>query len=117
MELSAKLSSKGQLTVPKQVRQALRLEEGDAVVFRVDGERAVLARTPRLLDLAGSVRVPGAQRGTSCAAQRGALAPHARRDGVRRHERPDPPPEPVTLPLPEPDASLTTGTSRRNAGT
>ena len=41
---------------------------GDAVryrkLFRVDGQRALLARTPRLLDLAGSVAVPAQKRGT-----------------------------------------------------
>ena len=64
MDVSARLSSKGQLTVPKVVRDALGLTEGDRVVFRVEGRRAVLARTPRLLDLAGSVPVPAEKRGT-----------------------------------------------------
>jgi len=64
MDVSAQLSSKGQLTVPKVVRDALGLTEGDRVVFRVEGRRAVLARTPRLLDLAGSVPVPAEKRGT-----------------------------------------------------
>jgi antitoxin PrlF len=64
MDVSARLSSKGQLTVPRAVREALSLEEGDEVVFRVEGERAVLARSPDLLELAGSVSVPVAKRGT-----------------------------------------------------
>jgi len=63
MDVAARLSSKGQLTVPKAVRAALKLEEGDQVVFRVEGERAILARTPSLLDLAGSVSVPAEKRG------------------------------------------------------
>lgn len=46
------MSSKGQVTVPKAVRDALGLREGDDVVFRVEGDRAVLARTPELLSLA-----------------------------------------------------------------
>lgn len=64
MDVSAQLSSKGQLTVPKAVRDALGLVEGDQVVFRVEGRRAVLARTSGLLDLAGSVSVPAEKRGT-----------------------------------------------------
>jgi AbrB family looped-hinge helix DNA binding protein len=64
MEVSARLTSKGQLTVPRAVREALRLEEGDRVTFRVEGERAVMARTPDLLSLAGSVAGPAAKRGT-----------------------------------------------------
>ena len=63
MDIPAKLSSKGQLTIPKPVRDALGLTEGDEVVFRVEGSRAVIARTPSLLDLAGTVTVPAGKRG------------------------------------------------------
>ena len=62
MEIAAKMSSKGQITVPKAVRDALGIEAGDAVVFRVEGNRAVLARTPDFLSLAGTVKVPAARR-------------------------------------------------------
>ncbi len=64
MEISARMTSKGQITVPSAVRKALDLKDGDRVVFRVEGERAVLARTPDLLALAGSIPVPAAKRGT-----------------------------------------------------
>jgi bifunctional DNA-binding transcriptional regulator/antitoxin component of YhaV-PrlF toxin-antitoxin module len=48
--------------VPKAVREALGLNAGDEVVFRVDGSRAVLARTADLLALGGTVRVPAGKR-------------------------------------------------------
>lgn len=64
MDVAAQLSSKGQLTVPKVVRDTLGLAEGDQVVFRLEGQRAILARTPNLLDLAGGVSVPAEKRGT-----------------------------------------------------
>ncbi len=63
MDVAARMTSKGQVTIPKAVRDALGLREGDEVVFRVEGTRAVLARTSDLLELAGSVRVPAAKRG------------------------------------------------------
>lgn len=36
----------------KVVRDALGLVEGDQVIFRVEGQRAALVRTPNLLTLA-----------------------------------------------------------------
>jgi AbrB family looped-hinge helix DNA binding protein len=63
VEAAARLTTKGQVTIPKAVREALGLADGDSVVFRVDGKRAVLARTPELLELAGAVSVPVAKRG------------------------------------------------------
>jgi antitoxin PrlF len=62
VDAAAKMTSKGQVTVPKVVRDALGIEAGDEVVFRVEGNRAVLARTPDFLHLAGSIRVPAAKR-------------------------------------------------------
>lgn len=62
MDAAAKVTSKGQVTVPLAVREALGIEAGDQVVFRVEGNRAVLARTPDFLDLAGSVNVPARKR-------------------------------------------------------
>ena len=63
MEASSRLSSKGQVTIPRSIRSALALEQGDRVVFRVDGDRAILARSLELLAIAGSVSVPAAKRG------------------------------------------------------
>ena len=65
MELSARLSSKGQITIPRAVREALAIGAGDEILFRVEGDRAIIARTPDLLQLAGSVSVPAAKRGTA----------------------------------------------------
>ena len=56
------MSATGRVTVPKAVREALGLSEGDDVTFRVEGDRAVLARTPDFLSLAGSFSVPAAKR-------------------------------------------------------
>jgi AbrB family looped-hinge helix DNA binding protein len=62
MDTAARVTSKGQVTIPKVVRDALGIRLGDEVVFRVEGRRAVLARTPDFLDLAGTVMVPAAKR-------------------------------------------------------
>ncbi|MDF1595704.1 MAG: AbrB/MazE/SpoVT family DNA-binding domain-containing protein [Acidimicrobiia bacterium] len=65
MDLAAKVTSKGQITIPKEVREALGITEGDQIVFRVEQHRAMLAKTPNLLDLAGAVDVPTAKRGVA----------------------------------------------------
>lgn len=64
MDVRARVSSKGQITIPKPVRNGLGLQPGDDVVFRIEGRRAVLAKTADLLELAGSVDVPATKRGT-----------------------------------------------------
>lgn len=65
MDVQAKLTSKGQVTIPKSIREALDLREGDAVLFRVEQSRALLAKAPDLLSTAGSVHVPDGKRGTA----------------------------------------------------
>lgn len=65
MEAAARMTSKGQVTVPKVVRDALGIEEGDEITFRVEGSRAVLTRTPDFLDLAGTIPVPPKRRGAT----------------------------------------------------
>lgn len=65
MDARAKVTSKGQVTIPKSVRQALGLHEGDELLFRVERSRALLAKTPNFLDLAGTVSVPPPKRGTA----------------------------------------------------
>jgi antitoxin PrlF len=65
MDTSATVTSKGQITIPKPVRDALDLHEGDEVIFRVERSRAVIAKTPSFLELAGTVAVPAGKRGTA----------------------------------------------------
>ncbi len=49
MPPSSTISSKGQITVPLEIRRRLGLKEGDRVEFVVEGEKTVIrpARPPR----------------------------------------------------------------------
>jgi antitoxin PrlF len=80
LDVSARVTSKGQVTIPKSVRDALDLHEGDELLFRVERSRAVVAKTPDFLSLAGSVSVPGAKRGTEWTQ----ILRDTRRDRARR---------------------------------
>ncbi len=65
MDERARLTAKGQVTIPKRVREALDLHAGDELIFRVERARAVVAKTPDFVELAGSVGVPAGKRGTA----------------------------------------------------
>lgn len=65
MDVPATVTSKGQVTLPKSVRETLQLKAGDRVWFRLHKDRAVLSKVPDFLGLAGSVPVPPSKRGAS----------------------------------------------------
>jgi len=45
------ITAKGQITVPKEVREALRLGQGDKVLFVVENDRAIMMPLPRRRNL------------------------------------------------------------------
>jgi AbrB family looped-hinge helix DNA binding protein len=58
MQIGATLTSKGQITIPKEVRDALGLDAGDRVYFQVREGGAVMTKVFDFIELAGSVPVP-----------------------------------------------------------
>jgi len=65
VDVPATVTSKGQVTLPKAVRDALGIRAGDEVLFRVHRNRAVLAKVPDFLELKGSVPLPPGSKGVS----------------------------------------------------
>jgi AbrB family looped-hinge helix DNA binding protein len=76
MEASATVTSKGQVTIPARVREAIGIRPGARLLFRVEndhitieepasGRRAVVTRFPDFFQLAGRVPVPTGLRGAS----------------------------------------------------
>lgn len=60
--LSTRVGRRGQITLPREVRRRIKVEEGDQIVFVIDGEQVVIKSIPHtLLDLRGSVPVSGEQ--------------------------------------------------------
>ncbi len=41
-----KVTSKGQLTIPKEIREYLSVEEGDGVLFAAEGARVYIEKVP-----------------------------------------------------------------------
>ena len=58
METMARVTTKGQVTIPKVVRDALNIDAGDSLFFRLGSHIATVAKSPNFLDLAGSIEVP-----------------------------------------------------------
>ncbi|MEA1935506.1 MAG: AbrB/MazE/SpoVT family DNA-binding domain-containing protein [Thermodesulfobacteriota bacterium] len=55
----AVLTSKGQITVPKEVRKALNLKPSEKVIVVVEGDQAVIKPLKgNILDIGGSVKIP-----------------------------------------------------------
>ncbi len=76
MEVRATVTSKGQVTIPVAVREALGIRRGTRILFRVEDERVlielegsnrqvVMETFPDFFALAGSVAVPAGLRGAS----------------------------------------------------
>jgi antitoxin PrlF len=64
MDARAKMTFKGQVTIPRSVREALAVREGDELLFRIERSRALIAETPDFLGLAGTVAVPADKHGS-----------------------------------------------------
>jgi antitoxin PrlF len=78
---SAKLTSKGQITMPKKVRETLRVEPGDRIEFttRATGEVIVQARTGSITKLYGALKRPGRRPVSLAAMERAILSAHRKR--------------------------------------
>jgi antitoxin PrlF len=61
---TATITSKGQITLPREVREHLHVREGDRVEFEIDrtGEVRVRPVTGSVEELFGMLRRPGSQR-------------------------------------------------------
>ncbi len=61
---NARMTTKGQITVPKEVREDLGLTAGSTVMFVkvAEGQYRLLARTGSMADLDGLLRRPGQQK-------------------------------------------------------
>ena len=57
------LTSKGQITVPKEVRDWLDIKPSDKVIITVEKDHAILKPVRgNILDIGGSVKIPAAEK-------------------------------------------------------
>ena len=60
--LNVRVSPKGQITLPREIRRKLKIKAGDQMAVILDGEQIVFKPfTKTLLDMRGSIKVKGAQ--------------------------------------------------------
>jgi len=49
--ITSKLSSKAQTTIPQPIRAALRLREGDELVYEIRGDKVLLTKARQVSDV------------------------------------------------------------------
>ncbi len=60
--LQTRVGRRGQITLPREVRRRIKVNEGDQIAFIIEGEQVIIKPiTQSLLDLRGSVKVTGEQ--------------------------------------------------------
>ena len=60
--IKVRVSNKGQITIPSQIRRKTGIKEGDRLALELEGEHIVLRPfTQTLLDLRGTVKVSNEQ--------------------------------------------------------
>ena len=56
--LQTRIGRRGQITLPREVRRRIKVDEGDQIAFIIEGEQVIIKPiTQSLLDLRGSVKV------------------------------------------------------------
>jgi len=58
----AKVTSKGQVTIPAEIREALGLEQGDMLAFETKADYVVVSRVPTALEVAEQLDAEGVLR-------------------------------------------------------
>ena len=58
----SKLSSKGQIVIPKEVRRALGLDSGDLLLVSVEGDRIILRKIESIDKFRGILKKPVSDR-------------------------------------------------------
>ena len=60
--LNVRVSPKGQITLPREIRRKLKIKAGDQMAVILDGEQIVFKPfTKTMLDMRGSIKVKGEQ--------------------------------------------------------
>lgn len=86
MTVTAKITSKGQITLPKKVRDILHLREGGVVVFVQENDTFVIKPAESLLDYKGYLR--GRAKHADADIVRDAARSYVGRKAGKRRERP-----------------------------
>jgi AbrB family looped-hinge helix DNA binding protein len=58
----AKVTSKGQVTIPSEIREALGVKQGDMLAFETKADYVVVSRVPTALEVAEQLDAEGALR-------------------------------------------------------
>ncbi len=87
---TATVTSKGQITIPKEIRRVLQLEAGDRIDFVIEANDRVVVRRPgrSIMDLYGILARPGRKPMTVRQMDRAIGRHHARENARIKRGRP-----------------------------
>jgi antitoxin PrlF len=79
------LTSKGQMTIPKEVRKALGLKPSEKVIVVVDGNQAIIKPLRgNILDIGGSIPIPEREKPADYKKIRGEVRKRVARQAAKR---------------------------------
>lgn len=87
METRAKVTSKGQVTIPVEVRRALGIEQGDQLIFEVAGRYATVHKRRSVVEIAAEWRAEHPLGEPRHASDREAIAAYFRGKAAEDEER------------------------------
>lgn len=58
MQFTTSVTQKGQITIPKDIRDKLKLEKYDTVMISQKDQSVVITKVKDILDLAGTIKLP-----------------------------------------------------------
>ena len=83
--ITSKVTKRGQTTLPRRVRDALKVKPGQSLVYEFEGDKVVLHSHPGVLASFGTLKKRGGERSgdfkKARAAAREEWADHAEREG------------------------------------
>lgn len=80
--ITSTITSRGQTTLPRQVRDALQLEAGRRLIYEIDGDAVTIRQHPGVMASFGALATKSGEIGVAREAAREEWADHVAQEGL-----------------------------------